>query len=67
MGILFKNQPQISVKIYKNRVESSDNGKIQVQSFTEGTGIKGMRLTAQSFGGTINVENKGKLKIILTM
>ena len=66
-AIRHANATKLFVKIYKNRVEISDNGKIQVQSFTEGTGIKGMRLTAQSFGGTINVENKGKFKIILTM
>ena len=66
-AIRHANATKLFVKIYKNRVEISDNGKIQVQSFTEGTGIKGMRLTAQSFGGTINIENQGKFKIILTM
>lgn len=66
-AIRHANATKLFVKIYKNRVEISDNGKIQVQSFTEGAGIKGMRLTAQSFGGTINIENQGKFKIILTM
>lgn len=66
-AIRHANATKLFVKIYKNRVEISDNGKIQVQSFTEGTGVKGMRLTAQSFGGKINVENQGKFKIVLTM
>ena len=66
-AIRHANATKLFVKIYENRVEISDNGKIQVQSFTEGTGIKGMRLTAQSFGGTINIEKQGKFKIILTM
>ena len=66
-AIRHANATKLFVKIYENRVEISDNGKIQVQSFTEGTGIKGMRLTAQSFGGKINIENQGKFKIVLTM
>lgn len=64
-AIRHANATALFVNISKNKIEITDNGKVSFKSFSEGTGIKGMRLASESIGGKLNIDTTEQFKIVL--
>ena len=66
-AIRHANATKLFVNITNSQIEIYDNGKFTSQSFAEGTGIKGMRLNAETLGGKVSIFNSDKFKIIINL
>lgn len=66
-AIRHANATKLFVKISNNKIEISDNGKKQNTSFIEGTGIKGMRLNAETLGGELIISKDIGFKVVIEM
>lgn len=64
-AIRHSNATKLFVNISKSKIEITDNGKTSSKTFEEGTGIKGMRITAENIGATFIINNNDRFKIIL--
>lgn len=64
-AIRHANASALFVNVSKNRIEITDDGKLAPKFCGEGTGIKGMRMTAKSIGGKLYVDTLKKFKIII--
>ena len=66
-AIRHANATKLFVNISNNKIEISDNGKKQNTSFIEGTGIKGMRLNAETLGGELIISKDIGFKVVIEM
>lgn len=64
-AIRHANATKLFVNIADDRIEIFDNGKALNQSITEGTGIKGMRINAETLGGELTVSSAPGYKIVI--
>ena len=56
---------KLFVNISDNKIEISDNGKFDNNLIIEGTGIKGMRLNAETLGGELNILTQNGFKVLI--
>ncbi len=64
-AIRHANATKLFVKISDKKIEISDNGKLTNQTSTESTGIKGMRLNAETLGGELFINNDNGFKVVI--
>lgn len=64
-AIRHANATKLFVNIFDDKIEIFDNGKTINQTFTEGTGIKGMRLNAKTLGGELTTSTQNGFKVII--
>ena len=64
-AIRHANATKLFVNISNNKIEISDNGNKQNTSFIEGTGIKGMRLNAETLGGELIILTQNGFKVLI--
>lgn len=66
-AIRHANATKLFVNISDNKIEISDNGKFTNQKFIENTGIKGMRLNAETLGGELIISKDIGFKVVIKM
>ena len=66
-AIRHANATKLFVNISDNKIEISDNGKFTNQTFIENTGIKGMRLNAETLGGELIISKDIGFKVVIKM
>lgn len=66
-AIRHANATKLFVNISQDQIEIFDNGQFVNKLFTEGMGIKGMRLNAKILGGELIILTKDKFKIKICM
>ena len=64
-AIRHANATKLFVNISDNKIEISDNGKFDNNLIIEGTGIKGMRLNAETLGGELNILTQNGFKVLI--
>ena len=64
-AIRHANATKLFVNISQDRIEIFDNGKFINQKFIENTGIKGMRLNAETLDGELSISLNNGFKIII--
>lgn len=64
-AIRHANATKLFVNISDNKIEISDNGKFDNNFIIEGTGIKGMRLNAETLGGELNILTQNGFKVLI--
>lgn len=65
-AIRHANATKLFVNISDNKIEISDNGKFDNNLIIEGTGIKGMRLNAETLGGELNILTQNGFKVLIS-
>lgn len=65
-AIRHANATKLFVNISNNKIEISDNGKFDNNLIIEGTGIKGMRLNAETLGGELNILTQNGFKVLIS-
>lgn len=65
-AIRHANATKLFVNISDNKIEISDNGKFDNNFIIEGTGIKGMRLNAETLGGELNILTQNGFKVLIS-
>lgn len=66
-AIRHANATKLFVNISQDRIEIFDNGKFINQTFIENTGIKGMRLNAETLGGELIISKDIGFKVVIKM
>ena len=66
-AIRHANATKLFVNISDNKIEIYDNGKFANKSIIEGTGIKGMRLNAETLGGELIISKDIGFKVVIEM
>ena len=66
-AIRHANATKLFVNISQDRIEIFDNGKFINQTFIENTGIKGMRLNAETLGGELIISKDTGFKVVIKM
>ncbi len=66
-AIRHANATKLFVNISDNKIEIYDNGKFANKSIIEGTGIKGMRLNAETLGGELIISKDNGFKVVIEM
>lgn len=66
-AIRHANATKLFVNISDNKIEISDNGKFANRSIIEGTGIKGMRLNAETLDGELIISKDIGFKVVIKM
>lgn len=66
-AIRHANATKLFVNISYNKIEIFDNGKFTNQKFIENTGIKGMRLNAETLGGELIISKDIGFKVVIKM
>ena len=66
-AIRHANATKLFVNISQDRIEIFDNGKFINQTFIENTGIKGMRLNAETLGGELVISKDSGFKVVIKM
>lgn len=66
-AIRHANATKLFVNISQARIEIFDNGKFINQTFIENTGIKGMRLNAETLGGELIISKDIGFKVVIKM
>lgn len=66
-AIRHANATKLFVNISQDRIEIFDNGKFINQTFIENTGIKGMRLNAETLGGELIISKGIGFKVVIKM
>lgn len=66
-AIRHANATKLFVNISDNKIEICDNGKFANKSIIEGTGIKGMRLNAETLGGELIISKDIGFKVVIEM
>lgn len=64
-AIRHANATKLFVNILDHKIEISDNGKFDNTTIMEGTGIKGMRLNAETLGGELNILTQNGFKVLI--
>lgn len=64
-AIRHANATKLFVNISDNKIEISDNGNFDNTPIMEGTGIKGMRLNAETLGGELNILTQNGFKVLI--
>lgn len=64
-AIRHANATKLFVNISQDRIEIFDNGKFINQTFIENTGIKGMRLNAETLDGELSISLNNGFKVII--
>lgn len=64
-AIRHANATKLFVNISQDRIEIFDNGKFVNQTFIENTGIKGMRLNAETLDGELSISLNNGFKVII--
>ncbi len=64
-AIRHANATKLFVNISDSKIEITDNGKFTSKTFVEGTGIKGMRLNAETLGGTLSISTQNGFEVII--
>lgn len=64
-AIRHANATKLFVNISQDRIEIFDNGKFINQKFIENTGIKGMRLNAETLDGELSISLNNGFKVII--
>lgn len=64
-AIRHANATKLFVNISDNKIEISDNGKFINQTFIENTGIKGMRLNAETLDGELIISKDIGFKVVI--
>lgn len=64
-AIRHANATKLFVNISQDRIEIFDNGKFTNQTFIENTGIKGMRLNAETLGGELIISKDVGFKVVI--
>lgn len=66
-AIRHANATKLFVNISQDRIEIFDNGKFINQTFIENTGIKGMRLNAETLDGELIISKDIGFKVVIKM
>lgn len=66
-AIRHANATKLFVNISQDQIEIFDNGKFINQTFIENTGIKGMRLNAETLGGELIISKDIGFKVVIKM
>lgn len=66
-AIRHANATKLFVNISDNKIKIYDNGKFANKSIIEGTGIKGMRLNAETLGGELIISKDNGFKVVIEM
>lgn len=64
-AIRHANATKLFVNILDHKIEISDDGKFDNTTIMEGTGIKGMRLNAETLGGELNILTQNGFKVLI--
>lgn len=64
-AIRHANATKLFVNIFDDKIEIFDNGKFENKNIVENTGIKGMRLNAETLGGELSISLNNGFKVII--